>query len=62
MFLLSSPEANTALDAVEPFHEDFSDIAKVILEGVLIGITATDLTSTAACVSSDHQEVGPFGS
>ncbi len=46
MVLLSVPEADAALDAVDLWNEDFSDSAKVIRDGAVIGITATDLNTT----------------
>ncbi|NOQ55103.1 MAG: hypothetical protein GQ558_10940, partial [Thermoplasmata archaeon] len=46
IFLLTAPEAEAALDVVELWNEDFSDSAKVIRDGAVIGITATDLNAT----------------
>ncbi|MCK4300541.1 MAG: hypothetical protein KAX80_13445, partial [Planctomycetes bacterium] len=44
--LISAPEADAAVDAVVLWNEDFSDNAKVIRDGAVIGITATDLNAT----------------
>ena len=46
LFLLSVPQADAALDAVELWNEDFSGNAKVIRDGAVVGITATDLNAT----------------
>ena len=43
--LLSAPGAEGALDAIQLWNEDFSDEAKVIRDGAVVGITATDLVS-----------------
>jgi hypothetical protein len=44
--LMALPGAEGALDAVTLWNEDFSDEAKVIKDGAVVGITATDLTTT----------------
>ncbi len=43
--LLTAPGAEGALDAVQLWNEDFTDEAKVIRDGAVIGITATDFSS-----------------
>jgi hypothetical protein len=44
--LLTAPEAEGALDAVTLWNEDFTGQAKVIKDGAVVGITATDLNTT----------------
>lgn len=45
-FLLTTPGAEGALDAVTLWNEDFTGQAKVIRDGAVVGITATDLATT----------------
>jgi len=44
--LLTAPEAEGALDAVQLWNEDFTGQAKVIRDGAVVGITATDQNTT----------------
>ncbi len=46
LVLMSAPEADAAVDVVVLWNEDFSDNAKVIRDGAVIGITATDYNAT----------------
>ncbi len=45
VLLQPADDAEGALDAVQLWNEDFSDEAKVVRDGAVVGITATDMTT-----------------